>query len=115
MLSANSPIQFLQKNLESKGSGQAQRHSQDARAYKPKYKNLKDAYEEFKALKKEGGGTAAYSNRSRERQLRSNGSKVDRMGLRGRYLNIDDYEEGQELGNSGEVSLVSDSYTYARH
>jgi len=51
-MGCNSPISFLKNNLQqSNANKSAQVKSQEGLSYKPKYKNLRDAYEEFKALK----------------------------------------------------------------
>ena len=51
-LSDNTPLDYLQKSLgkHSNGTSIVQLKSTET-SYKPKYKNLRDAYEEFKALK----------------------------------------------------------------
>lgn len=54
-MGVSSPMSFLKENLrQTLANKSAQVKSQDGLNYKPKYKNLRDAYEEFKILKAGG-------------------------------------------------------------
>lgn len=57
-------------------------------SYKPKYENLRDAYEEFKALKESAKGNNI--NTSKERRRSRGGQPGAGLSTERRYINIQD-------------------------